>query len=153
MSRQTSIFESLKQTEKNDSSYSVTLNEKGDTVKEKIIIYREVSTDHSTEKEEKEMWMQKFRQIDSLLKVSLDRQAETDSLLREKEKVVEKELNWWQKAKMEVGGWAIILLAGGIIFVTVRLGKRFIWVYRNFECYSIVLQRQLLSVSFVLIFS
>ena len=112
-SKQTSIFESLKQKEKNDSSHTVVVNEKGDTVKERIVIYHEVEKESSIEKEEKEMWMQRFKQIDSLLQVSLDKQAETDSLLKEKQTEVEvpAELSWWQKLRMWLGN----IMIGGIL--------------------------------------
>lgn len=109
-SKQTSIFESLKQKEKNDSSHTIVVNEKGDTVKETIYIYREIEKESSMEKEEKEMWMHKFQQIDSLLQVSLDKQAETDSLLQQKQTVVEvaADLSWWQKMRLWLGNFTLI---------------------------------------------
>lgn len=113
-SKQTSIFESLKQKEKNDSSHTIVVNEKGDTVKETIYIYREIEKESSVEKEEKEMWMHKFQQIDSLLQVSLAKQAETDSLLQQKQTVVEMpaELSWWQRLRLWLGNFTLIGILG-----------------------------------------
>ena len=111
LSRQTSLIERLSQKEKNDSIHSVVLNEKGDTLKERIVIYKEVSTDHSTEKKEMELLISQYHRIDSLLNVSLVKQAETDSLLRAKETVVEvpAQLSWWQNLRIWLGN--IVLLA------------------------------------------
>lgn len=112
LSKQTTLIEKFKQKEKSDSSYSAVVNEKGDTVRERIVIYKEVSTDHSTEKEEKEMLMQMFHQTDSLLRVCLSKQEETDSLLREKETVVEvpAKLSWWQSLRIWLGNITLIVL-------------------------------------------
>jgi len=90
--RQTSQVDSIRQHERNDSSRSVVVNEKGDTIRERVEIYRYIERDHSTEKSESEVWMQKFHEVDSLLRISLVKQAVTDSLLREREatSVIEK---------------------------------------------------------------
>lgn len=124
-SKQTSIFESLKQKEKNDSSHTIVVNEKGDTVKETIYIYREIEKESSIEKEEKEMWMHKFQQIDSLLQVSIDKQAETDSLLQQKQTEVEvpAELSWWQRLRLWLGNLMLIGLLGLVGYYGWRLYK------------------------------
>ena len=109
--KQTSLVDSFKQKEKNDSSHVIIVNEKGDTVRERIEIHHYIEREHSSEKNESEIWIQKFREVDSLLKVSLDKQAVTDSLLKEhnKETVVEKQLTFWQRIKQSLGGWAILI--------------------------------------------
>lgn len=126
-SKQTSIFESLKQREKNDSSHTVVVNEKGDTVKETIYIYREVEKESSIEKEEKEMWMHKFQQIDSMLQVSLRKQAETDSLLKEKQTEVEvpAELSWWPRLRLWLGNFTLMGIIGLCGYGGLRLYKKF----------------------------
>lgn len=110
MSHQSSLIDSMRQSEKRDSSHSVVINEKGDTVRERIVIYKEVNKEHSTEKEEKDVWKQEFQRVDSLLSVSMAKQEATDSLLREHEKVSEKQLTKWQQIKQEFGGTAIIAI-------------------------------------------
>ena len=126
--RQTSLIEKLSKKEKNDSIHSVTLNEKGDTLKERIVIYKEVNTDHSMEKKEMEMLISQYNRIDSLLNVSLVKQAETDSLLRAKETVVEvpARLSWWQNLRIWIGN--IFLMA--IVACAACLGWR-MWRMRK----------------------
>ena len=128
--RQTSLIEKLSQKEKNDSIHFVTLNEKGDTLKEKIVIYKEVSKDHSTERKEIELLISQYKRIDSLLNVSLVKQAETDSLLRAKETVVEvpAQLTWWQSLRIWIGNIFLLLLAACACYFGWRMWK----VYKYF---------------------
>ena len=125
LSRQTSLIEKLSKKEKNDSIHSVTLNEKGDTLKERIVIYKEVSTDHSTEKKEIELLISQYNRIDSLLKVSVEKQAETDSLLREKENVKEvpAKLSWWQSLRLWLGNITLCALLALIGYGVFRMWK------------------------------
>lgn len=109
-SKQSSLIDSFRHNEKRDSSHTVVVNEKGDTVRERIVIYHEVEKEHSSEKEESEMWMHRFEQVDSMLQVAIDRQEKTDSLLREKEKVIEKQLTKWERLCVDYGGYALIVL-------------------------------------------
>ena len=128
--RQTSLIEKLSQKEKNDSIHFVTLNEKGDTLKEKIVIHKEVSTDHSMERKEIELLISQYKRIDSLLNVSLVKQAETDSLLRAKETVVEvpAKLTWWQSLRIWIGNICLLLLAACLCYFGWRMWK----VYKYF---------------------
>ena len=121
--KQTSLVDSFKQKEKNDSSHSVVVNEKGDTIRERIEIHHYVEREHSSEKSESEIWMQKFHEVDSLLKISLDKQAMTDSLLKEhnKETVVEKQLSLWGKIKQSLGGGAILICLVFFILIIIKL--------------------------------
>lgn len=121
--KQTSLVDSFKQKEKNDSSHVIIVNEKGDTVRERIEIHHYIEREHSSEKNESEIWIQKFREVDSLLKVSLDKQAVTDSLLKEhnKETVVEKQLTFWQRIKQSLGGWAILISTVLLLILLVKL--------------------------------
>jgi len=109
-SKQSSLIDSIKERERNDSSHTVVINEKGDTIKETIIIERYIEKEHSSEKEESEMWMHRFEKVDSMLRVAVDRQERTDSLLREYEKVMEKQLTKWQQFCVDYGGIALIVL-------------------------------------------
>lgn len=128
--RQTSLIEKLSQKENNDSIHFVTLNEKGDTLKEKIVIHKEVSTDHSTERKEIELLISQYKRIDSLLNVSLVNQAEMDSLLRAKETVVEvpAQLSWWQELRIWIGNIFLLLLAACACYFGWRIWK----VYKYF---------------------
>jgi hypothetical protein len=128
--RQTSLIEKLSQKEKNDSIHFVTLNEKGDTLKEKIVIYKEVSKDHSTERKEIELLISQYKRIDSLLNVSLVKQAETDSLLRAKETVVEvpAQLSWWQSLRIWIGNIFLLIVAACLCYFGWRMWK----VYKYF---------------------
>ena len=128
--KQTSLVDSFKQKEKNDSSHVIIVNEKGDTVRERIEIHHYVEREHSSEKNESEIWIQKFREVDSLLKVSLDKQAVTDSLLKEhnKETVVEKQLTFWQRIKQSLGGWAILI---STVLLLILLYKLFSFLRRK----------------------
>lgn len=121
--KQTSLVDSFKQKEKNDSSHSVVVNEKGDTIRERIEIHHYIEREHSSEKSESEIWMQKFHEVDSLLKISLDKQAVTDSLLKEhnKETVVEKQLSLWGKIKQSLGGGAILICSVFFILIIIKL--------------------------------
>ena len=127
MSHQSSFIDSMRQSEKNDSSHTVVINEKGDTVRERIVIYKEVNKEHSTEKEEKDVWKQEFYRIDSLLKVSMAKQEATDSLLREHEKVSEIQLTRWQQIKQDFGGTAIlafVILLAVFLYRAINAFKR-----------------------------
>lgn len=122
MAKQTSLVDSFRQSQKRDSTHVVVVNEKGDTVRERIVIYKEVQTDHSKQKEEKEYWMRMFKRNDSVLSVIIDRQARTDSLLRERDKVSEKQLSKWQRMKVEYGGWAMAMLVLTIVLSVTKSG-------------------------------
>lgn len=117
--RQVSLFDSYKQHEKNDSNHSVTVNEKGDTVKEKIVIHHYIEREHNSEKTESEVWMQKFKEVDSLLQIALDRQAETDSILRNrtKEVIKEKPMSLWQKSQYCLTGAGIVVVLAIIAWI------------------------------------
>ena len=132
-SKQSSLVDSFRQNEKRDSSHTVVLNEKGDTVKERIVIYHEVEKDHSSEKEESEMWMHRFEKVDSMLNVSIAKQERTDSLLHEYEKISEKQLTPWEQFRMDYGGYAIFIVFLLFIYVFRWFVKKILprWQQRN----------------------
>lgn len=109
-SKQSSLIDSFSHNEKRDTSHTVVVNEKGDTVRERIVVFHEIEKDHSSEKEVSEMWMHRFEKVDSMLRVAIDRQEKTDSLLREHEKVTEKQLTKWEQIRLDYGGYALIML-------------------------------------------
>jgi len=124
-SKQSSLIDSFRQNEKRDSSHTVVINEKGDTVKERIVIYHEVEKDHSSEKEESEYWMHRFEKVDSMLQISLDKQEKTDSLLREYEKIIQKQPTKWEQFRLDYGGYAIALIIILLIYAVYRLVRKF----------------------------
>lgn len=107
--KQTSLIDSIREKEKNDSIHTVIINEKGDTIKETIIIERIIENEHSTNSKESETIIQLQSRIDSLVRLTVENKELTDSLLKErnKETVIEKQPTWWQKVTQKIGGYAI----------------------------------------------
>lgn len=122
--RQTSLIDSIRQMERNDSSHSVVINEKGDTLKETIVIERVIERERSTESKESELVIHLQSQVDSLIRLSSENKELIDSLLKEhnKETVIVKEPSLWQKIKSAVGGYAIVL---SIILIGIYVLSRF----------------------------
>lgn len=112
LEKQMSVFESLKEKEKNDSSYSVVINEKGDTIRERLVIFHEIEKEHTTEKEVYETLLQQYNRIDSLLNISIIRQTKSDSLIKEmeREKEVPADLSWWQRLRLYLGDGVLVFL-------------------------------------------
>lgn len=113
--KQTSLVDSLKHTEVRDTSHTIFLGAKGDTVKETIIIRERIESQHSSQENTQERWEERFRQTDSMLQVSLQKQEAMDSILREhnKETVVEKKPTIGDKLKWFAGG--VVLSIIGVI--------------------------------------
>jgi uncharacterized protein YceK len=130
LSKQSSIIDSIKHSEVRDTSHTIFLGAKGDTIKETVIIRQYIEREHTTDTKETEQWIERFRQTDSLLQVSLDRQEKTDSLLHEYQKttVVEKQLSLWERIKMNFGGFALIVL---VIFIFVVCFRTQGWLRRK----------------------
>jgi hypothetical protein len=114
--------------EKSDTSRYVVTDTSGNVIRERIVInnVREVTSE--TEHHEREVIMRRLETIDSTL-TAMQRQIEkTDSLVANKETIVEvpAELTWWQQLRIHLGGitfWLIIILCG---WNAVRLWRRFI---------------------------
>lgn len=121
--RQTSIIESMKERERNDSSYSVTVNEKGDTVRERIVIVREVEKDHSMEREQYDVLMSQYNRIDSMLRVASEKQARTDSVLQEREKVIEKQVSLRERFREGFGFVFAVIMLTFLVIYTLRMKK------------------------------
>ena len=121
--KQTSLVDSICQMERNDSSSSVVINERGDTVREVIRIERIIERERTTESTESELEIHLQSQVDSLIRLTTENKALTDSLLREhsKEKVIVKEQSLWQKVKSAVGGYAIVLTTIFFIYIGIKL--------------------------------
>ena len=98
--------------EKSDTSRFVVTNAEGDTIRERIVInnVREVTSE--TERHEREVIMHRLEKIDSALTAVQRQMFHTDSLVANKETVVEvpAELSWWQKFRLELGNAALVAI-------------------------------------------
>ncbi len=110
--KQSSLVDSIRQMERNDSNHVVIVNETGDTVREVIRIERVIERERSTESQESETVVHLQSQVDSLVRLTTESKAMTDSLLREhsKEVVVEKKPSFGEKMKWLGGGVALALI-------------------------------------------
>jgi len=117
---QSSLTDKLMEKERNDSSQTVVVNEKGDTVRERVVIYKYLERQHDTDRSELNMWMERYRETDSLLRKVIERQAVTDSLIEKHDKVtvVENEPTLWQRTRQYAGDMAII---GLVLVLTLYL--------------------------------
>lgn len=125
-SKQSSLVDSFRHNEKRDSNHVVVINEKGDTVRERIEIYHEVEKDHSSEKQVEEMLVQKIEKLDSMLKVSVDKQAVTDSLLRERDKYkeVEKEKTLGQRISTFFTDALICVIIFALVYIILKVKRK-----------------------------
>lgn len=123
---QSSLTDKLMEKERNDSSQTVVVNEKGDTVKERVVIYKYLERQHDTDRSELNMWMERYRETDSLLRMALDRQAVTDSLLREHDRVtvVKQEPSLWQRIRRNAGYAATAAVSVSVSILMIRLYTR-----------------------------
>lgn len=97
--KQTALVDSFKQSEVRDTSRTTFLNEKGDTIKEKIVITKIIEREHTSSENTQEYYQELFRQTDSLFKSNEILQAKVDSLLHDHNKatVVEKKEPWYKQ--------------------------------------------------------
>lgn len=125
-SKQSSLVDSFRHNEKRDSNHVVVINEKGDTVRERIEIYHEVEKDHSSEKQETEMLVQRIEKLDSMLKVSIDKQAVTDSLLRERDKYkeVKKEKTLGQRISTFFTDALVCVIIFVLIYIILKVKRK-----------------------------
>jgi hypothetical protein len=122
--KQTSLVDSFKHSDVRDTSHTIFLGAKGDTVKETIVIKEYIEREHTSSESTREHWEERFRQTDSLLQVAIEKQAETDSILQShnKETVVEKQPSLGDKLKWFAGGM-ILTIIGGISCATAFIKK------------------------------
>ena len=104
--KQTALVDSFKQSEVRDTSRTTFLNEKGDTIKEKIVITKIIEREHNTSESSQEFQQEIYTQTDSLFKSNQVLQQKVDSLLHDHNKatVVEKKTSWierfWNKLEL-----------------------------------------------------
>ncbi len=122
--KQTALVDSFKQSEVRDTSRTTFLNEKGDTIKEKIVITKIIEREHTSSESTQEYYQELFRQTDSLFKSNEILQAKVDSLLHDRNKatVVEKKEPWYKQLWNRVE--LILLIIIVLWLVTDRLRRK-----------------------------
>lgn len=120
--QQTALVDSFKSKEVRDTSRTVFLGEKGDTIKEKIIIKEYYEREHSSSESTQEFQQEVFKQTDSLFRSNEILQQKVDSLLHTHDKttVVEKEIPWYERWLLRLAPWIIIGLLSYIVFLKIK---------------------------------
>ena len=122
--KQTALVDSFKQSEVRDTSRTTFLNEKGDTIKEKIVITKIIEREHSSQESTQEYYQELFKQTDSLFQSNKVLQEKVDSLLHDHNKatVVEKKAPWYERLwnKLEL----ILLIIIVLWIATERLRRK-----------------------------
>jgi len=97
--KQTALVDSFKQSEVRDTSRTTFLNEKGDTIKEKIVITKIIEREHNTSESSQEFQQEIYKQTDSLRASNKVLEQKMDSLLHDHNKttVVKKEAPWYER--------------------------------------------------------
>lgn len=110
--KQTALVDSFKSSEVRDTSHTVFLGEKGDTVKEIINITKIIEREHTSSESTQELREEFLKQTDSLYRSNKELQAKMDSLLHDHNKatVVEKKAPWYERLLANVAPWVIIAL-------------------------------------------
>lgn len=122
--KQTALVDSFKQSEVRDTSRTTFLNEKGDTIKEKIVITKIIEREHNTSESSQEFQQEIYKQTDSLFQSNKVLQTKVDSLLHDHNKatVVEKKAPWYERLwnKLEL----ILLIIIVLWIATERLRRK-----------------------------
>ena len=106
-------FQSIR--EKSDTSHTVVLDTAGNVLKEKIIINNIRETTSETDRKEMEIMKSRLDVMDQTLDIMRQNLSIADSLLQSKDetviKEVEKDLSWWQQARIWLGNLVLVALA------------------------------------------
>ena len=124
--KQTALVDSFKQSEVRDTSHTVFLGEKGDTVKEIINITKIIEREHTSSESTKELREEFFKQTDSLFRSNKELQAKMDSLLhsRNKETVVEKKAPWYERWLNWILSAVVLAMLGYILYLRVFVKRK-----------------------------
>lgn len=122
--KQTALVDSFKNSEVRDTSHTVFLGEKGDTVKEIIKIKEIIEREHNTSEVTQESYQELFRQNEVLFHSTQVLQQKVDSLLHDHNKttVVEKEAPWYQRWLSKILFIIILIMFSYIVYL--RLFKK-----------------------------
>lgn len=115
--KQTSLVDSFKHSEVRDTSHTIFLGAKGDTVKEKIIIREYIESNHSSQENTQELREEFLKQNDSIIAANKTLSEKVDSFMQShnKETVVEKEVPWYEKfinGIRNILAWIALILIG-----------------------------------------
>lgn len=106
-------FQSIR--EKSDTSHTLVLDTAGNVLKEKIIINNIRETTSETDRKEMEVMKSRLDVMDQTLDIMRQNLSIADSLLQSKNetviKEVEKDLSWWQQARIWLGNLVLVALA------------------------------------------
>jgi len=113
----TQKVDSSKHSEVRDTSHTIFLGAKGDTVKETIVIKEYIEREHTSSESTQELREEFFRQTDSILSVNKELSEKIDSVLHSHQKtaVVKEKPSLGDKIKWFAGGM-ILTIIGGISF-------------------------------------
>lgn len=122
--KQTALVDSFKNSEVRDTSHTVFLGEKGDTVKEIIKIKEIIEREHNTSEVTQESYQELFRQNEVLFHSTQVLQQKVDSLLHDHNKatVVTKEAPWYQRWLSKILFIIILIMFSYIVYL--RLFKK-----------------------------
>lgn len=122
--REKSLIDSVKQSEVRDTSRTIFLGAKGDTIRDIQKIYIERNTQQSTKESEKESRQEMLRQVDSLFQIRNAKFEKYDSLLQNSKKVtmVEKAPSLMEKLKWVAIG-IVVALIGAFAVVSAYMKK------------------------------
>lgn len=119
-------FQSIR--EKSDTSHTLVLDTAGNVLKEKIIINNIRETTSETDRKEMEVMKSRLDVMDQTLDIMRQNLSIADSLLQSKNetviKEVEKDLSWWQQARIWLGNLVLVALA---IAAAIWAVKKRIW--------------------------
>lgn len=119
--KQTALVDSFKNSEVRDTSRTVFLGEKGDTVKEIIKIKEIIEREHSSSESTQEFQQEIFKQTDSLFRSNEILQQKVDSLLHDhnKETVVQEKVPWYERWMIPIYRIILICLVLYIVYINV----------------------------------
>lgn len=117
--KQTSLVDSFKHSEVRDTSHTIFLGAKGDTVKETIVIKEHIEREHTSSESTQELREEFLRKTDSILSVNKELSEKMDSVLHSHQKtaVVKEKPSLGDKIKWFAVGM-ILTVIGGISYAT-----------------------------------
>lgn len=119
--KQTALVDSFKNSEVRDTSHTVFLGEKGDTVKEIIKIKEIIEREHSSSEVTQESYQELFKQNEVLFHSTQILQQKVDSLLHDHNKttVVQEKVPWYKRWLLKLYPILIGCLVIYIVYIKV----------------------------------
>lgn len=119
--KQTALVDSFKNSEVRDTSHTVFLGEKGDTVKEIIKIKEIIEREHNTSEVTQESYQELYKQNEVLFHSTQVLQNKVDSLLHDHNKttVVQEKVPWYKRWMIPIYRIILICLVLYIVYINV----------------------------------